>query len=235
MKRPTMRAVEPEPRLTGGRSRGIPGLIALMTVTVMVATTAGCSAPASSSEARVADPTPAPAPDPARTADLDAAQAMAAAFADHDVGAAAQYLAPDAELWDGWIRHWERDSAWSVEVAMEPCVEMTPTSWATEFTCPFAMHLMGSREVGAGPFLGNALTVRVADGKVLSAHRKMPSDTNGLAEHLDSVYAWLEANHPADVAFLGTDELAVAEDRWPGWLELWTQYLAEYIAATGES
>jgi hypothetical protein len=88
---------------------------------------------------------------------------------------------------------------------------------------------MGSREAGSGPFADNALTIRVADGEVLSADTEIPFQTNGLSEHLDAVYTWLEANHPDQVAFLETDELALADDQWPRWLQLWNQYLAEYV------
>ena len=212
------------------RGRGVRWPIGLVAATVVMAAAAGCTPVASDPVPDLTSPSPEPA-ESASPADLAAAEAVAAAFAAHDVGTANQYIAPDRELWDGWIRHWERDAAWGVEVLMEPCVVVPPTSWATEFSCPFDMNANWSREVGSGPFTDNALTVRVADGKVLSAHREIPYDTNGFGEHLGAVWTWLEATHPDDLAFLGSDELAVNEDQWPGWLELWTQRIAEYVEA----
>lgn len=209
-------------------------VIGLVAATV-VASAVGFAVLASNQGEDLTTPTPAPAPDSVEAAALAAAQGVADAFVAHDADAAAPYLAPGAELWDGWSRHWERDAAWSVEVLMEPCAVAPGSTAATEFICPFAMHVMGSREVGSGPFPDNALTLRVNDGKVYAAHREMPFATNGLEQHLDSVSTWLEATHPDDVAFLGKDEPDVAQGQWPRWLQLWKQYVAEYIAANQAS
>jgi hypothetical protein len=222
---------ELQPRVSDpARSTSLRWVIGLVAAAV-VASAVGFAVLASHQGEDSTGPTPAPAQDSPAAADTAAAQGVAAAFVAHDADAATPYLAPGAELWDGWRRHWERDAAWSVEVLMEPCVPGSGASIPTEFTCPFAMNLMGSRQVGSGPFADNALTISVTDGKVSSAHREMPFETNGLGRHLDSVFAWVEANHPDDVAFLGQDELEMAQDDWPRWLRLWKQYIAEYVAA----
>ncbi len=195
------------------------------------AATVGCASLTSIPGEVLTGPSPGPTQDSAEAADLAAAQGVADAFVSHDPGAAEQYLAPGAELWEGWSRHWERDAAWSVEVLMEPCTGQPIGSVGTNVTCPFAMHVMGSREVGAGPFTENTLTIRVKDGKVISAHREIPFAANGIGQQFDAVYAWLDGNHPDDVALLEMDELEIPEDEWPEWLELWKQHLAEYIAA----
>lgn len=208
------------------RRRWVVGLLAA----VVVASAAGFAALATNQDQDPASPTPAPVQDSAAAADLAAAQGLADAFVAHDADAAASYLAPGVELWEGWRRHFERDAAWSVDAVMEPCVE-GPSSTVGTFTCPFAMDLQGSDEVGSGPFLDNVLSIRVADGEVISADREIPYSTNGVGKHLDAVFTWIEANHPDHVAFLGKDELEVADGRWPAWLDLWKRDLADYVAA----
>ena len=190
-----------------------------------------------SSPDTAADPSRPPiaqAPETATT-DLDAAKGFAAAFADHDPTAAASHLAPGEEPWGGWRAGWRRDSAWGVEYLMEPCTRKYDMADSTVFDCPFAMHLLGSREVGEGPFRGNILHVTVADGQVTSADSTIPFDTNGVGQHLDSVHAWVAENHPKDDRFLSKAEEDLKAGEWPRWTRLWKQYIREYVAATNEA
>jgi hypothetical protein len=161
---------------------------------------------------------------------------MAAAFANHDAAGAAPYLAPGTKApWLVGAVAVKRDAAWGVKYLMEPCVPTTTDSLTTVFSCPFAMHLLGSREVGKGPFPDNVLTVYVSDGKVTSADNTMPFETNGLQRHLDSVFAWLAENHPKNKRFLLQDEVDVKPADWPRWAGLWKQYTRQYVAATNEA
>jgi hypothetical protein len=174
--------------------------------------------------------------DQSRVADLLAAESFAAAFVEHDVDATAPHLAPGMqEPWPGADRAWKRDAAWRVEYLMKPCTETGTSVNATLFTCPYAMHLLGSREVGKGPYRGNNLYVTVADGKVTSADNTMPFETNGMAKHYDSVHAWVADNHPRDKSFLFTDEQDVKPAGWSRWTRLWRQYTQEYVAATKQA
>ena len=119
---------------------------------------------------------------------------------------------------------------------MKPCTKsytITPGGY-TVFTCPYAMHLLGSREVGKGPFRGNALEVAVRDGKVAWADNTIPFETNGVQQHLESVHAWVAENHPKDKPFLFKDEQDLSPAEWPRWTRLWKQYTREYIAATNQ-
>jgi hypothetical protein len=177
-------------------------------------------------------PPVAEAPDSTRTANLTAAEGFAFAFADHDAAAAAPYLAPGEEPWAGWRAGWKRDSAWGVEYLMKPCTKQYIISDSTVFDCPYAMHLLGSREVGEGPFRHNTLLVSVSHGKVLWADNTMPFETNGMGQHLDSVHDWLAQNHPKDKPFLFQEEQDVRPGEWPRWTQLWQQYTREYVAAT---
>ncbi len=128
----------------------------------------------------------------------------------------------------------ERDAAWGVEYLMKPCTETTIrtiTGNKPTITCPFAMHLLGSREVGKGPFLHNTLEVNVTDGKIIWVDRKIPFETNGIQQHVESVFDWIVENHPRDEPFLDQDEQDVGPAEWPRWTRLWKQYTQEYVAA----
>ena len=181
-------------------------------------------------------PPVAQAPDSTGAADIAAAEGLAAAFANHDAAAAASHLALGRE--EAWFESdaaWKRDAAYSVEYLMKPCTETGSTSVGTVFTCPYAMHVLGSREVGKGPFRHNILHVTVTDGKVTSADSTIPFETNGVQQHLESVRAWLVENHPKDVPFLMKEEQDVKPTEWPRWTQLWQQYTREYIAATNRA
>jgi hypothetical protein len=179
---------------------------------------------------------PAEARDSTRSTDLAAAEGLAAAFAKQDAAGAAPYLAPGTEApWPEWRVHMQRDAAWGIDNTMQPCRVTASTSFSTDIACPFAFHLLGSREVGKGPFPDNVLEVSVRDGKVTSAHRVIPYETNGVGDHLDSVMAWLGKSHPESEAFLTKDEMDVKPAEWPTWTRLWKQYTQEYIAATNKS
>jgi hypothetical protein len=173
------------------------------------------------------------APGSTGTADIAAAEGFAAAFADHDAAAATTYLAPGEEPWLGWEAAWKRDAAWRVEYLLKPCTKAYDISDATSvFTCPYAMHLLGSRKVGEGPFRGNVLEVTVTDGKVEWAESKIPFETNGVGQQFDSVHAWVAENHPKNQPFLFKDEQDVRPGEWARWTQLWKQYTQEYVAAT---
>ena len=106
---------------------------------------------------------------------------------------------------------------------MEPCVVRATMSDHTRIECPYGMHLLGSREVGKGPFTGNKLKVVLKDGKVISAETYNSWQWNGIQEHVESLEAWVEENHPKDATFLAMDEVEVTAADWPRWARLWTQ------------
>ena len=171
------------------------------------------------------------APDSTKTADLAAAEGFAAAFTDHDAAAAA---AGTEEPWLGWRPEWKRNAAYSVEYLMKPCTKSYNISDSTVFTCPYAMHLPGSREIGKAPFRGNVLEVTVTDGKVAWAENRIPFETNGVQQHLEAVHAWVTQNHPKDEPFLFKDEHDVRPGEWQRWTRLWKQYTRDYVVATNQ-
>lgn len=208
---------------------GVAAAVAAVAVAIAVTSADPGEDPSSPPIAQAAGPT--------RTADLAAAEGLAAAFVNHDLDAAASYLAPGAQPWAGWKAAWKRDAAYRVEYLMEPCAQAYTIADSTVvFTCPYAMHLLGSGEVGEGPYRDNVLSVTVTDGKVRWADSTMPFETNGMAEHYDAVHTWVADNHPqAYKHFLVKDEQDVTPAEWPKWARLWKQYIKEYVAAANQT
>jgi hypothetical protein len=216
---------------TGPRRRWVAGGVAAAAV---AAVTVGITVSSLNIGEDPSSPPVAQAPDSTRSGNRAAAEGFAAAFVDHNPAAAASYLAPGTEE-PSLDAMWQRDSAWAVEYQMKPCTKKYIISDSTVFNCPYAMHLLGSRAVGEGPFRGNILEVVVHDGKVTRMDTVMPFETNGMGQHLDSVHTWVAENHPTDKRFLFQDEQAVRPGEWPRWTQLWKQYIREYIATTNQA
>jgi hypothetical protein len=215
-----------------GRRRWVVGGLAA----AVVAAAVGVVLWSSDSGGHRSSPPPTNAPDSIETTSLAAAEGVAAAFVNHGTAGAAPYLAPGMKApWAGWPASIRRDLAWGVKYLMEPCAPTTTDSLTTVFSCPFAMHLLGSREVGKGPFPDNVLNVDVSGGKVTSADSVIPFETNGVLRYLHSIYGWIGENHPKNEHFLLQDEVDVKRADWPRYSELWKQYVREYVAATNEA
>lgn len=181
------------------------------------------------------EPAPAQQPDPevaqANEA-VEVAEQFVAAYAAHDVAATTALLGPGEPLGEMWDRHVQRDDAWNIEFLFEPCEAVTTNFVGTGLSCPFAAHVQNSEQVGRGPFEGASFDVFVdPDGRVTSADPYWNHENNGLADHLEAVWTWLEKEHPKQAKFLGQDEPDVPEADWDRWLRTWEAYLQKYTEA----
>lgn len=181
-------------------------------------------------------------------ANLAAAEGAAAAFAAHDTDMLRPHLEPgQSPLLSFWDTELKQDASWNVEYLLEPCTQSYETYVGTfVFECPYSMHLLGSREVGEGPFPDNRIVVVVKDGKIRSAETMTSSESNGIARYVDAVLMWLEENPPQDSRcaprspkacaefMLKHDENVTSAER-PTWDALWQTAIAEYVAATNET
>ena len=173
------------------------------------------------------EPVPAVEPQP-RT--VRVADGFVTAYAEGDVERAASFLAPDAEPWDTWRSDLARDVAWRAEYLVEPCQELWGNAFDTAVVCPFDLHVLGSEELGLGPFENGAFTVHVdGQGDVASAEALYNADNNGLEGHVEEVKAWLKRVFPFDYPLMKRDY----EDLGPGqrvrWSRMWEQHFQKYI------
>lgn len=183
------------------------------------------------------EPAP-PVPSQDGAADRATAEEFAAAYADLDADRMADLMATGSQPWDTWRATLRRDVAWEVERLMRPCRRTAEATEGIVFSCPFAMHLRGSEEVGRGPFTDNTLEVVVQEGEVTLADYTQLVDFNGVSAHLAKVDRWIEDSHPEDVAFLRipamyrkTVDVDLGEAEWSQWTRLTQRYTAEYVAA----
>ncbi len=175
-------------------------------------------------------------PDRTSASDVAVAEDVAAAFVAHDLDRLAPHLEPGVSpSLSSWATEFMRDTAWNVELRMEPCVMRESPNYVHVIRCAFSTHLLGSEEIGKGPFLGNELFVLVKGGKVTSAETIYGWQSNGIQPHYDAVMAWVEKHNPKNAEFLLTDEQELAPNDWPRWSRLWQRSISDYIAATNEA
>lgn len=162
---------------------------------------------------------------------VQVAEAFVAAYAANDTETVASLASDDAAV-DDWRIHMARNQVWSAQFLFDPCREMTTNSVGTGVLCPFALHVLGSEEIGRGPFENASFTLWVnAAGEVFEADPTWNFENNGMAEHVDEVTGWVLARHPDQAEFLGLDELEVPAGQYDRYLSLWERYFQDYADA----
>ena len=167
------------------------------------------------------------------TAERVAAQFLEA-FEAFDAEAAGTYLATGAST-EHLINQEVADyrqaialfHAWGYEQELGSCQQVDATATELHVRCPFAYHLLGSRELGVGPFDQNYFTVTVDDAsgmitKVNSSWR----DADFSREVTDPFSEWATSTHPDEVEVMTLDDSPALT---PEALALWEQLRLEYV------
>ena len=98
--------------------------------------------------------------------------------------------------------------------------------------CDFALHALGSEQLGRGPFEGGYWAVHVQRGKVVYLTSEFPYSTNDFAiEAWEPFEAFVSENYPDDHGAMYEDEGAEAGRQDSHSLQLWEQHIADYVAA----
>ena len=93
--------------------------------------------------------------------------------------------------------------------------------------CPFAYQLLGSGELGLGPFDGSYFTVTVDNESGLISKVDSTWLTRDFARNVsDRFTEWLTATHPDAEAQITVDGQPAVT---PEALALWAQYRQEYV------
>ena len=155
-------------------------------------------------------------------------------FAAFDAEGAGAYLADGAST-EGIIGEDVQDyaqaialyQAWGYEQQLGSCFQAGATATALEVRCPFAYQLLGSGELGLGPFDGSHFTVTVDNQSGLITKVDSTWLTGDFARNVtDPFTEWLTATHPdaeAQITVAGQPVLT------PESLALWEQYRTEYV------
>jgi hypothetical protein len=102
--------------------------------------------------------------------------------------------------------------------------------------CDFALHALGSEQLGRGPFEGGYWAVHVQRGKVNYLTSEFPFSTNGFATEMwEPFEAFVSENYPDDHGTMYEDEGAEAGRQDSHSLQLWTQHIADYVRSESAS
>ena len=176
-------------------------------------------------------PDPAPVEEPPPSA-VEVAEKFVTAYATNDVETVAALAPPDGDQVQDWRTFMARDAAWGVKFMFEPCRRATDADIGTGVVCPFALHVLGSEEVGRGPFENATFTVWVNEaGQVFDADPTWNYEYNGMWKHVEEATGWVWAEHPEQAEFLQLDEPNVPPAQYDRWLNLWREYVADYVEA----
>ncbi len=114
------------------------------------------------------------------------------------------------------------------------CEQQGDSPDSVTIRCTFDLHILGSDQLGLGPFGGNYWDLTIRDGKIFSVFQEFPFDTNGVAELMwDPLAEWIAAEHPEDVAVMydaGQTMFRLTVES----IRLWAQRVPEYVAAVGQ-
>ena len=174
----------------------------------------------------------------ARTPVDSNADAVAVSFMEtthaYDLDRAVGMLAEDAEIVDAAdVADWRNGLAWEeaagFTLAELSCREGQTTSSGTSVHCSYALHGLGSKQLGRGPYGGGTADLTVLDGKITSIEENWPFIENGFsAEMWEPFEAWIARHHLADHTVMYGESLTKAESARS--LRLWEMYIAEYVA-----
>jgi hypothetical protein len=217
---------DPEPPRAFGRNR-FTAVVAAGVAAAAAAAAVFWAADLTADRATEPLPVQQPAADP-----VEVAEKFVAAYATNDVETVAALAPPDGDQVQDWRIFMARDAAWGVEFLFEPCRRATDADIGTGVVCPFALHVLGSEEVGSGPFENATFTVWVnGAGQVFDADPTWNHEYNGMWKHVEEATDWVWAQHPDQAEFLMLDEPDVPPAQLDRWLGLWERYLAEYVDA----
>lgn len=153
----------------------------------------------------------------------------------YDLNRASAMLSGDADVYieSGDAADWRDSMAWNKAVGFSlahvSCPEGTATATGTEVRCAYALHALGSKELGRGPYEGT-FVVTVRDGKITRASEDFPFDENGFSDEMwEPFQAWVYQEHPSEarVMWEGNQSAAgIAQER-----RLFEKNIPEYVAA----
>ena len=168
-----------------------------------------------------------------RTAERVAADFLHA-FGAFDAETAGGYLA-DGATTDAIVAEEVQDyrqaialyQAWGYEQQIGTCQQVDATPTALNVRCAFTYHLLGSNELGFGPFEGSefAVTVDNASGLITDVFNEWNRD-QFMRQVGDAFTEWLTTTHPEAAATMSAGDTPALT---PESLALWEQYRQEYV------
>jgi hypothetical protein len=176
----------------------------------------------------------------ARLAAEQVAMEFLQAFAAFDAEAAGAYLATGAST-EHVINQAVADyrqaialfQAWGYEQELSPCRQLGATATELHVRCPFTYHLLGSRELGLGPFDQNYFTVTVDASGMITEVNSSWRDADFGREVADPFATWVETTHPDALQLMAVDgSPALTTESLALWEQLRREYVQSVLDAT---
>ena len=190
----------------------------------------------------------APANEPATASPVDASAEEAAtkfidAYGAFDVEQAITYLAADANIADligsvgapgveGTLEEFRLLlsllQAQGYKQKLDSCEELGSSASGTTLRCTFDFHLLGSEEIGLGPFSGSNFLLTVRDGEIVRAVKSF-----AIAEFSPQVWepfaSWVSTAYPEDASVMYGDETYGGPRLTEESIRLWERHVQEYV------
>ena len=151
--------------------------------------------------------------------DADTAGALLAEGATTD-----QIVTEDVQDYQQAIALYE---AWGYKQQLEACRQVNATATALQVQCQFSYDLLGSDEMGLGPFDGSRFVVTVdsASGLITDV-TNVWNGTDFSREVSDPFTSWMVSTYPDDLAVMSVEG---GPSLTPESLALWAQHRQEYV------
>lgn len=122
--------------------------------------------------------------------------------------------------------------AMSYEQMHDSCGETFFIVSDTVVRCTFDFHLLGSDEIGRGPFSGSYLDLTVRDGEIVRAsiHWEIEKFSPQMWEPFAD---WVSTDHPKDAEVMYTDETRSYARLTEESIQLWEQHTRDYVKELG--
>jgi hypothetical protein len=145
---------------------------------------------------------------PTDAAALRAATGFVDAFADVDVRRARRWMSTKATTAGDLGRDWaavSRYFAATGRIIPQRCHAVSGTGGTTYVVCPFSYQLLGSAELGRGPYRGSYFDLTTRAGRVARASMYFEYRNGFNAQMWSPMATWMNRTHPHDAAVMYAD------------------------------
>jgi hypothetical protein len=183
------------------------------------------------------------ADNPTGTAAEEVAEGFVEAYGAFDVDKAITYLADDADISqlmtsvgakdvEGTVEEFQLLISWlqavDYEQLLDSCADQSSSASGSEVRCTFNFHLLGSDELGLGPFGASYFDLTVLSGQIVRAATQW--ETEQLSPQVWEPFAsWVATAYPEDAAAMYADETYSGMRLTTDSIRLWEQHGDEYV------
>lgn len=171
---------------------------------------------------------------PSDVAAIRAATGFVDAFAGFDVPRARGWLTRGATTTGALAENWAAlnrfFAATGGQIILQPCRVLARAADGTHVTCRFRYQLLGSAELGRGPYGGSLFDITTRHGRVSGAFMYFEYRNGFSAQMWSPMATWMNRTHPHDAAVMYTDWPQDTEWQLTGpSIRLWSQRTHDFV------